>query len=92
MSHSGDAETVAALALSWLAEAELLDPFAAQTGADLAQVRALAADPAFLGAVLDFVLTRDDWVRDAAAAQGVPPERLALARAALPGGDLPHWT
>ena len=87
-----DPETVAARALAWIAEAELLDPFAAQTGADLAQLRAAAADPAFLGAVLDFVLSRDDWVLAAAAAQDVPPEALLQARAALPGGDLPHWT
>ena len=79
-------------ALAWLLSADLADPFLAATGADEAQLRAAAADPAFLGAVLDFVLTRDDWVLDAAAAQDAPPERLVAARAALPGGDAPFWT
>jgi hypothetical protein len=86
------AEITALGALGWLAEAELLDAFAGATGADRAQIAAAAGDPHFLGAVLDFVLTRDDWAVGAAEAQGLPPEALAAARAALPGGDLPHWT
>ena len=87
-----EAEIVALRALSWLAEAELLDAFAAETGADPGALRAAAGDPAFLGAVLDFVMGRDEWVTGAAAAQGMAPEAVARARAALPGGDLPHWT
>lgn len=87
-----NAEIVALRALSWLAEAELLDTFQAATGADLGAVREAAGDPEFLGAVLDFILGRDDWVAGAAGAQDLPPEAIVAARAALPGGDLPHWT
>ena len=86
------AETFAIAALGWLAEAELVDAFLAATGTDAADLRGAAGDPAFLGAVLDFVAQSDDWVRACCAAQGRPPEALMVARAALPGGDQPHWT
>lgn len=86
------AELIALNALGWLAEADLMGAFQSATGADLDQVRAAADQPEFLGAVLDFVLSDDAWVQGAAAVQDVPPELLVEARAALPGGDLPHWT
>ncbi|MGB3555645.1 MAG: DUF3572 domain-containing protein [Jannaschia sp.] len=86
------AELVALGALGWLAEAELLDPFQTATGADRDQIRAAAGDPVFLAAVLDFVMMSDDWVRGVCEAQSLPYESLLGARAALPGGDLPHWT
>ncbi|MEL6585369.1 MAG: DUF3572 domain-containing protein [Pseudomonadota bacterium] len=86
------AEIVALRALGWLAENELLDAFQATTGADQDQIRAAAAQPDFLGAVLDFVMMRDDWVQGVCDAQALPYDGLLAARAALPGGDLPHWT
>jgi hypothetical protein len=86
------AEIVALGALGWLAEAELMDAFLDATGADREVVRRAAGDAEFLGSVLDFLLQDDAWVRGACRAQGVPPETLLEARAALPGGDLPHWT
>ncbi len=89
---SDRAELIALGALSWLAEAELLDAFQASTGADRDAIRAAAAEPEFLGAVLDFVLMDDAWVQGVCTAQSLPYEALLQARAALPGGDLPHWT
>jgi hypothetical protein len=86
------AEIVALHALGWMAEADLLDAFQGATGADAAAIRSAAGDPAFLGAVLDFVMMRDDWVQSAATAQGLPAEAIPEARATLPGGDLPEWT
>jgi hypothetical protein len=86
------AEVAALGLLAWLGEAELLDAFMHSTGADLSAIRAAAADPAFLGGVVDFVMMDDEWVRRAAAALDLRPEALAQVRAALPGGDLPHWT
>ncbi|MCC5985722.1 MAG: DUF3572 family protein [Rhodobacteraceae bacterium] len=87
------AETVALAALGWLAAQDDLWPvFLGATGADAAAVRAGAGDPEFLAAVLDFILMDDAWVIAAAAAQEVAPERLAQARAALPGGAAVHWT
>lgn len=86
------AEIVALGALTWLAETELLDTFQSVTGADRDAIRAAAGDPEFLGAVLDFVLMDDAWVQGVCEAQSLPYETLLHARAALPGGDLPHWT
>ncbi|MFO6465376.1 DUF3572 family protein [uncultured Jannaschia sp.] len=86
------AEVVALRALEWLVGAELLDTFQATTGAERAQIVAAAEDADFLGAVLDFILMQDDWVEGACAAQSLPYDRLLAARAALPGGNLPHWT
>ena len=86
------AEVVALEALGWLAEADLLDAFQAATGADVATIRNAAQEPEFLGAVLDFVLSDDEWVRGACTAQSRPYDALLRARAMLPGGDHPHWT
>lgn len=85
-------EIIAIQSLRWLAEFDLLDVFQTATGVDQAQIVNAAGDPGFLGAVLDFILTRDDWVLGAAQAQGLAPEALARARASLPGGEQVHWT
>ena len=92
MTSPDRAEIVALGVLAWLAEAELLDAFQSATGIGRDQLREAASDPAFLGAVLDFALQRDDWVIAAAASQGMAPDGLLAARAALPGGDQHHWT
>ena len=86
------AAVVALGALAWLAQNDLLDTFQSTTGADRETIRAAADDPAFLGAILDFALMNDDWVRGICDAQALPYERLLAARTALPGGDAPHWT
>ncbi len=88
-----DAETVALKALAWLAaDEEMLKHFCAATGSAPAELRSSAADAEFLAAILDFLALDDLWVLGFAAEAGLPPETLAAARAALPGGDLPHWT
>ena len=57
------AEVLALKALGWLASNEdLLPTFLGSTGASEADLRARAADPAFLGAVLDFLMMDDAWV------------------------------
>ncbi len=87
------AETIALTALSWLvANDELLPVFLGATGAAADHLRARAGDPDFLGATLDFLLLDDAWVQDFAAEAGLPPESVARARGALPGGQTPHWT
>lgn len=93
MSARDYAETIALQSLTWLLqEEELLPRFLAATGADPAQIAELARESAFLGAVLDFLLTEDSLVLACAEAVGVAPEAILRARAALPGGDVPHWT
>ena len=87
-----EAEVTALRALEWLIGAELLDTFQSATGVDRETIRGAAGDPDFLAGVLDFVMMDDDWVRGTCDAQSLPHDRLLAARAALPGGDLPHWT
>lgn len=87
------AEAVAAEALAWLAEdRERLILMLAQSGLGAEDVRDRAADPEFLGFVLDHLLAHEPvllaFSRDAALA----PEKIALARSSLPGGATPEWT
>lgn len=87
------AEEIALVALGWLAGNEdLLPVFMGASGASLADLRAGAADPAFLGSVLDFILMDDAWVIACCEARGMACETLMHARQTLPGGALPNWT
>lgn len=87
------AETVALQALAWLmGPSELGQTFFGASGLSPEDLRTRATEPETLAAVLDFVLMDDDWVMAFAADAGLAPDRVARARAALPGGDLPHWT
>ena len=80
-------------ALIWLAgEPEALGGFLAASGLSPSDLRGRAADPEFLGFVLDFLLGSDAMVLDFAASVGLRPEDPARARAALGGGELPNWT
>lgn len=87
------AETVALQALGWIvADPERLAAFLGATGAAPGDLARGARDPAFLGAVMDVLLQSDADVLAFCAEAGLPPDRVAAVRAALPGGDLPHWT
>jgi len=87
------AEVVGLKALGWLAGNEdLLPVFLGSTGASEADVRAGAADPAFLGALLDFVMMDDAWVRGFCDAEGLDYDMPMRARMSLPGGGQVHWT
>lgn len=93
MSRQESAETLALQVLGWVVgQPEQLGAFLTLTGASAADLAQGAREPAFLGAVMDFVLAEDARVIECAADLGCQPLRLAEARAALPGGDLPHWT
>lgn len=89
------AEIFAIKALAWLGEDdELLGVFLGSTGANSEDLRqaAIRRDGEFLGNVLDFILMNDEWVLRCAQSIDVPPADFVIARAALPGGQLPHWT
>ena len=63
MAGQESAETLALQALGWLvAQDELLPQFFAATGANALTLPTQAADPEFLGAVLDFLLMEDATV------------------------------
>ena len=87
------AETVALRALGWIAsDAARFSALLDASGLDAAGLRARATDAEVLAAVLDFLLSDETAVLAFAAESGVAPEATLRARAALPGGDLPHWT
>ncbi|UXU74760.1 MULTISPECIES: DUF3572 domain-containing protein [unclassified Paracoccus (in: a-proteobacteria)] len=67
---------------------ELIGAFLAQSGCDVAGLRQMAARPEFAVFVLDFLLEQDQRVLDFAAATGLAPQRVQMARAVL-GGDAP---
>jgi hypothetical protein len=93
MDRAPFAETLALEALAWLAAQEdLLELFLGATGAAREDLRTGIEEPEFLAAVLDFLLTKDAWVLEFAAARGYRPEDVPRARHALPGGALPDWT
>lgn len=88
-----EAETLALEALGWLAgEDDRLGVFLGAAGLTAADLRGRAGDPDLLAAVLDFLLSDDRMVTGFAAASGRAPDAPMRARAALPGGELPHWT
>ncbi|MCE8009383.1 DUF3572 domain-containing protein [Aestuariivita sp.] len=87
------AETVALQALGWLvANDDLLPVFLGASGASEGDLRARAADPEFLGSVLEFLTMDDAWVVAFCDAQDLSYETPMQARAALPGGAQVHWT
>jgi hypothetical protein len=87
------AELLGLQALGWIAaRPDLAGRFLSATGASAEEMRARAADPEFLGFVLDFLLADEAALLAFAAEVGVRPDRPLRARAALPGGALPHWT
>ena len=94
MPFSADqAEVLSLKALSWLAgNDELLPVFLGASGASLSDLRDRVNDPAFLGAVLDFLLMDDAWVMAFCDIEALPYSALVEARAALPGGEQVHWT
>lgn len=93
MSQQEAAETLALQALAWLAANEDLMPvFMDATGASSDDLRNQAGDPAFLGAVLDFLMMDDAWVISFCDSVRVPYDRIKMARQALPGGAQVNWT
>ncbi|GHA54486.1 hypothetical protein GCM10008927_20350 [Amylibacter ulvae] len=87
------AETIGLQCLEWLVgNDELLPVFLGATGASAQDLRDGADQPDFWGAVLDFLLMDDNFVRDFCTAQNLSPEWPYMARQMLPGGDIPNWT
>lgn len=87
------AEDLAVRALVWIAERdELAAGLLGASGAAAEDLRARAADPEFLGFVLDFLLADEEALLGFCADSGLSPDAPMRARAGLPGGDLPNWT
>ncbi len=87
------AETIALKALAWVSgNDELFPVFMGATGASLDDLKSRAADPEFLGSVLDFLMMDDGWVIEFCDSAGLKYESPMQARMALPGGAQIHWT
>lgn len=87
------AEVIGLKALGWMAgNDELLPVFLGSTGASEADFRAGASDPGFMGALLDFIMMDDAWVRDFCDSAALAYDQPMQARMMLPGGDQVHWT
>ncbi len=69
------------------ADPDLVQALLAQSGSDVAGLRAMAARPEFAVFVLDFLLEQDQRVLDFATGARLRPERVQMARAVLGGGD-----
>jgi len=94
MAFSKDqAEALALKALGFLvADEDLLPVFMGSTGASAEDLRSGAADPIFLGAVLDFLMMDDQWVIRFCDSHTVPYDNIYVARQSLPGGENVNWT
>ncbi len=87
------AEMLAVRALGWIAgNDDLLPVFMGASGASADDLRAGASDPAFLGAVLDFLLMDDAWVVAFCDSEALRYDSVMRARHALPGGGEVNWT
>ena len=87
------AQIVGLQVLGWLVgNDDLLPIFQGASGAGDEDIRQGADDPAFLGAVLDFVLMDDAWVVAACDSLKLDYASLSQARQALPGGEQVNWT
>ena len=81
-----DGETLAISALGFLAgEPDRLSRFLDLSGLGPHNLRAAAADPAFLVAVLDYIAADEPLLIGFSADQGVAPERIVAARRAMDG-------
>lgn len=87
------AETIAIQALGWLAQqSELLEGFISNSGADVNDLKQMATNPTFLGAVLDFLLMDDTQVIAFCDSIQLPYTDINVARQSLPGGEMMNWT
>lgn len=87
------AEHFAAQVLAWIAEDyDRLGSFLGWSGLSPADLRGRVNEPELLLAVIEFLLLDDAQLIEACRALDYPPTTPLFARAALPGGDDPHWT
>jgi len=88
-----DAEILALRILEWIARDEdAMMRFSRLAGIDPVDLIAHAADPEMLGGMMGFFLSDEELFFAFCVESETDKELPALARQALPGGDVPHWT
>lgn len=86
-----DAETLAITALSFLAQnQDYMAHFLNLTGIDPAEIRSLAASPAFFVAILDHLLSDEGLLLAFATNHQIKPETVAQARRSLTPETFSH--
>ncbi len=91
--HKDEAEILALKAMAYLVGLdEMMERFSAVSGIAPDDMRARASDPEMLAGILEFFLYDEALLTEFCEAHDIPPDAPAQARAALPGGALPHWT
>jgi len=87
------AQIIALQALAWLVGNDDLCPtFLGATGGSVDDLRTRVADPAFQGAVLDFITMDDAWVIAFCDTINLKYDQPLRARYALPGAEQVNWT
>jgi len=87
-SNRDAAEAIATQALGFIAgDSARLGRFLAESGLGPETIRRAAGDPAFLPAVLDFILAHEADLLDFAAHLGIDPKHVTAARRLLPGAS-----
>lgn len=82
------AETIALQAITFIGQEErALNGLFAQTGMGLDDLRKNIQDPAFLGGILDFILSDESALLAFCDEIQIAPELILRARRSLPGGD-----
>jgi len=93
MNRQESAETLALQALTWLlGQQDVIGAFLNASGAAQGDLAALAREPVFLGAVLDFLTEDDARVMAFCDQAGLPYTAPMRARLSLPGAQHTHWT
>ena len=83
---ANSARSLAVSALAFIAaDSDRLNRFLNLTGLGPHNLRTAAADPAFLGSVLDYLVGDEELLVQFAAEAGLKPEAVARAHAALRG-------
>lgn len=87
------AEALGLRAVAWvIAQEELAGSLLGSSGLSADDLPERVSDPEFLGFVLDFLMADEEALLAFCADENIKPDRPMRARAALPGGNLPHWT
>ncbi len=87
------AETLGLRVLAWLvANDDLLPVFLGASGASSGELAQRAAEPEFLGSVLEFLTMDDAWVVAFCDANGEAYETPMMAAQVLLGASRMHWT
>ena len=84
------ANEIAVAALAFLAEdSDRFVRFLGLSGIDPATIRQAAAEPRFLGGILDYVAADERLLLDFATASGLRPDQIVQARMVLSGPETP---